>query len=64
VGDVQFDIAQQDNSVLSEAIMSHQDVIQGKYEGGLKTWECSIDLVNFLSECNLLKEGMKVTEVK
>ena len=32
------------------------DVIPNQYEGGLKTWECSIDLLNFLMEqVNLIK---------
>jgi protein-histidine N-methyltransferase len=64
VGDVQFDIARQHYSILSDAMTSHQDVIQGKYEGGLKTWECSIDLVNYLSESTVLTEEMKVIEVR
>ena len=25
------------------------DLIQGVYEGGLKTWECSLDLVSYLN---------------
>lgn len=27
---------------------NHSDLISGVYEGGFKTWECSIDLVRFL----------------
>lgn len=27
---------------------NHTDLISGKYEGGLKIWECSIDLINYL----------------
>ncbi|CAL1528796.1 unnamed protein product [Lymnaea stagnalis] len=34
---------------LIEAIVSHSDLITGAYEGGLKVWECGIDLVKFLS---------------
>ncbi|KAJ1674487.1 hypothetical protein EV182_003181, partial [Spiromyces aspiralis] len=26
------------------------DLVKGVYEGGLKTWECSIDLINYLTE--------------
>ena len=29
---------------------NNMDIIPGKYEGGLKVWECSIDLCNFLFE--------------
>lgn len=28
------------------------DVVPGKYEGGLKTWECSVDLVEYLNAVN------------
>lgn len=31
-------------------ITESSDVIPSKYEGGLKTWECSIDLLSFLKE--------------
>lgn len=27
-----------------------KDIISGEYEGGLKVWECSMDLVNYLAE--------------
>lgn len=33
-----------------ETITKASDVIPGQYEGGLKTWECSIDLLHFLKE--------------
>ncbi|KAI8322471.1 hypothetical protein GQ54DRAFT_259920 [Martensiomyces pterosporus] len=60
IDDVQFQLAQQDtmddaehgeNSVIQQAMASGSnasDVIKGVYEGGLKTWECSIDLLNYL----------------
>lgn len=28
----------------------HSDLVEGVYEGGLKVWECSIDLLNYLAE--------------
>jgi hypothetical protein len=52
--DVSFSLAESDemngerkNAVIS-ALESHSDLIPGVYEGGLKTWECSIDLVQYL----------------
>jgi hypothetical protein len=30
-------------------LLGDSDVIKGSYEGGLKTWECSIDLADYLS---------------
>jgi hypothetical protein len=41
-----------DNIGISLMVQKNKtDIIPGKYEGGLKVWECSIDLCNFLSEC-------------
>ena len=31
-----------------EFIEAPSDLVPGVYEGGLKTWECSLDLVNYL----------------
>lgn len=36
------------NEQISSAISANSDLIPTKYEGGLKTWECSLDLVSFL----------------
>jgi protein-histidine N-methyltransferase len=30
-------------------LLGQRDVITGSYEGGLKTWECSVDLAEYLS---------------
>ncbi|KAJ3288186.1 Histidine protein methyltransferase 1 [Borealophlyctis nickersoniae] len=60
VSDIKFEIASTDemddgkdggnNNTLARAIVAQTDLVRGVYEGGLKTWECSIDLVNFLAE--------------
>src|SRR5947207_3033783 len=31
-------------------LLGQSDVITGLYEGGLKTWECSVDLARYLSQ--------------
>ncbi|CAG8535124.1 1338_t:CDS:2 [Diversispora eburnea] len=59
VTDVKFQIAQEDvldetdqNSYSSVKIIeltAENDLVQGVYEGGLKTWECSLDLIRYLS---------------
>ena len=37
------------NSIIkSEKIKEKTDLVKGIYEGGIKIWECSIDLLNFL----------------
>ncbi|KAJ2745003.1 hypothetical protein GGI20_002496 [Coemansia sp. BCRC 34301] len=60
IDDVQFQLAQQDDmtddtndSAIKQAMAgsnSAADVIKGVYEGGLKTWECSMDLLSYLVE--------------
>jgi hypothetical protein len=44
---VKMQIMQEDQNV---HLLGDSDVIRGSYEGGLKTWECSIDLAKYLSE--------------
>ncbi|KAI7854482.1 hypothetical protein BDC45DRAFT_508483 [Circinella umbellata] len=75
LADVKFQIAEQDtltNDVDNEEgkmvemlnLNSNSDLVRGVYEGGFKTWECSIDLVEYLSQ--LPKEeisGKKVLEL-
>ena len=34
----------------------HSDLVKGVYEGGLKIWECSIDLANFILKEIPIKE--------
>ncbi|XP_042307351.1 histidine protein methyltransferase 1 homolog [Sceloporus undulatus] len=36
-----------------DPISSHSDLIPGVYEGGLKIWECTFDLLNYLSEAEI-----------
>ncbi|KAJ2352511.1 hypothetical protein IWW50_004407 [Coemansia erecta] len=57
IDDVQFQLAQQDQMDDSTASAVRQamstgstaaDVIKNEYEGGLKTWECSMDLLGYL----------------
>ena len=42
---------------------SDSDLVSGVYEGGLKIWECSIDLVHFISRNPELFEGKRVLEL-
>lgn len=40
----------QENDVVNMLNLSgNSDLIKGVYEGGFKTWECSIDMVQYLS---------------
>ncbi|KAI7905532.1 uncharacterized protein BX663DRAFT_500055 [Cokeromyces recurvatus] len=61
LADVQFQMAQQDQIIENQDdntekevldmlnLTGNTDLIRGVYEGGFKTWECSVDLVQFLS---------------
>ena len=71
--DARFQLISEDNedseetSPLGKHTMDHpsildfldnpSDLVPGVYEGGLKTWECSLDLVNYL-------EGAKRGDVR
>jgi protein-histidine N-methyltransferase len=35
-----------------EFLDATSDLVPGVYEGGLKTWECSLDLVDYLDSTN------------
>lgn len=66
--DARFQILSEDdadNEGSSDAgnVDSQSDLVPGVYEGGLKTWECSLDLVGVLRERYELKER-RVVEVR
>jgi protein-histidine N-methyltransferase len=73
LSDVKFQIAQEDNLLETSnnentrilELSVNNDIVQGVYEGGLKTWECAFDLVEFLSNNtnNLDFEGKKILEL-
>lgn len=56
---VKLQIMQSDHD---EYLLGDSDVIKGSYEGGLKTWECSVDLAEYLSHQNFPDE-LSVLEV-
>ncbi|NXY72843.1 MET18 methyltransferase, partial [Glareola pratincola] len=39
--------------IVSQSVSSHSDLIPGVYEGGLKIWECTFDLIDFFSEAEI-----------
>ncbi|XP_048353506.1 histidine protein methyltransferase 1 homolog [Sphaerodactylus townsendi] len=41
------------DSILTKSISSHSDLITGVYEGGLKIWECTFDLIDYFSEAEV-----------
>ncbi|KAF9331457.1 Histidine protein methyltransferase 1 [Podila minutissima] len=45
------------------ALAGKSDLVKGVYEGGLKTWECALDLVAYLAENKESYDGKKVLEL-
>ncbi|NXU99944.1 MET18 methyltransferase, partial [Cettia cetti] len=39
--------------IVSKSVSSHSDLIPGVYEGGLKIWECTFDLLQYFSEAEI-----------
>ncbi|XP_074733006.1 histidine protein methyltransferase 1 homolog [Strix uralensis] len=42
-----------EEGIVSKSVSSHSDLIPGVYEGGLKIWECTFDLIEYLSEAEI-----------
>ncbi|XP_062509984.1 histidine protein methyltransferase 1 homolog isoform X2 [Corticium candelabrum] len=52
-----------ENSELKSALNSRSDLVPYIYEGGLKIWECAIDLILFLHQCKVDFENKSVLEL-
>ncbi|CAG8611575.1 15808_t:CDS:2, partial [Funneliformis mosseae] len=73
LSDVKFQIAQEDELLETSEnentkiliLSTDNDVVQGVYEGGLKTWEGAFDLLEFLAKNtnNFEFEGKKILEL-
>ncbi|KAG7211023.1 hypothetical protein KM043_016384 [Ampulex compressa] len=46
-----------------EAELQHSDLIPAKYEGGLKIWECSYDLGQYIFDTNIELDGKHVLDL-
>ena len=57
--DAKFQLIDQDQNFVNDT----SDLIPGLYEGGLKSWECSIDLVKNLSENEQCYNNNNIFEV-
>ncbi|KAK7473985.1 hypothetical protein BaRGS_00034754 [Batillaria attramentaria] len=49
--------------VVVSAVSSHSDLVAGQYEGGLKIWECSVDLCHYMADSDVLGAGSRVLEL-
>ncbi|CAL1287897.1 unnamed protein product [Larinioides sclopetarius] len=54
-----------DNEIENLEVFSEKtsDLVPGKYEGGLKVWECSIDLAQYLADNKCIQENHYVLEL-
>ncbi|CAO1639310.1 unnamed protein product [Sympodiomycopsis kandeliae] len=60
--DARFQILSADEEE-SKLVGSESDLIPGVYEGGFKTWECSLDLVRYLHQDGVQVVGKRVVEL-
>ncbi|TPX63388.1 hypothetical protein SpCBS45565_g06659 [Spizellomyces sp. 'palustris'] len=68
IADIKFEIAEtddlEDGNLLANVVVSQTDLIPGVYEGGMKTWECAVDLVNYLASLDPAElHGKRVIEL-
>lgn len=50
-------------SIVSKSFSSHSDLIPGIYEGGLKVWECTFDLLEYFTKAKVKFAGQKVLDL-
>ena len=50
-------------SLLALSDSQHSDLIPGVYEGGLKVWECALDLIQFMWDSELDFHGLQILEL-
>ncbi|NXA10557.1 MET18 methyltransferase, partial [Sapayoa aenigma] len=49
--------------IVSKSVSSHSDLIPGVYEGGLKIWECTFDLMDYFSEAEIQFTNKRVLDL-
>ncbi|XP_003415104.1 histidine protein methyltransferase 1 homolog [Loxodonta africana] len=50
-------------NIVSKSFSSHSDLITGVYEGGLKIWECTFDLLAYFTKARVDFAGKKVLDL-
>ncbi|EGW11265.1 histidine protein methyltransferase 1 homolog [Cricetulus griseus] len=50
-------------NIVSKSFSSHSDLIPGVYEGGLKIWECTFDLLTYFTKAQVKFAGQKVLDL-
>lgn len=51
------------DNIVSQSFSSHSDLIPGVYEGGLKIWECTFDLMTYFTKAKVKFAGQKVLDL-
>ncbi|XP_074078078.1 histidine protein methyltransferase 1 homolog [Macrotis lagotis] len=49
--------------IISKSLSSHSDLITGIYEGGMKIWECTFDLLAYLTDEEVQFAGKRVLDL-
>ncbi|TRZ03640.1 hypothetical protein DNTS_008601 [Danionella cerebrum] len=49
--------------ILAKTSAQHSDLISGVYEGGLKIWECTYDLLNYIDDEGVTFKGKRVLDL-
>lgn len=52
-----------EEGIVSKSVSSHSDLIPGVYEGGLKIWECTFDLLEYLSAAGIQLSNKTVLDL-
>ncbi|XP_067584709.1 histidine protein methyltransferase 1 homolog [Pseudorca crassidens] len=50
-------------NIISKSFSAHSDLITGVYEGGLKIWECTFDLLAYFTKAKVKFAGKKVLDL-
>ncbi|KAG8452265.1 hypothetical protein GDO86_004172 [Hymenochirus boettgeri] len=50
-------------NIISKTLTSNSDLISGVYEGGMKIWECTFDLIKYFEDKNVNFEGKSVLDL-
>lgn len=50
-------------TAVAEALSAETDLLPHVYEGGLKVWECSVDLTDYISTLGTKFEGQRILEL-
>ncbi|KAI8847335.1 hypothetical protein BC829DRAFT_363071 [Chytridium lagenaria] len=66
ISDVKFFVASgeagegEEGRWLENVVLGDSDLVDGDYEGGFKTWECSLDLVAYLTTIDIAQKRAKL----